>query len=431
MRAVMREAGRSVGRFVTFARARTAILGLATLLFVLSAVVVFARDRGHDPLWASEQPGAIRDLATSPDGARVAALVTTPNGSVVRVFDGGGRLLWERRDFPAAERIATGDGRLVLAETLPSARVVSLHLSNGTDQWDARLSGAPRALAAAGRYTVVAEQDASNTVQVWTDGRSTLTVGFASFVNSVAASDGRFAVGTRGGSVHVYESEGGEPLMRATLAYPVRSVALSANGSLVAAGGARDLSDGGGGAVHLFDVDDAVANVPRWGHETAGGVTAVRVANDGSRILALEDRPGDDVLRAFGPSSGDAVWSRTLDGAAQPSAVALRGDGRLAVAVTLDGSVVAFDGKDGDEAWEHRRAGGTVAAASAESPIVITNARPSPGSDYALLAYFHGSRELFWDNAWKAGMATLLIEAVGVLVLLLGLYLSGAFDRRL
>ena len=229
----------------------------------------------------------------------------------------------------------------------------------------------------------------------------------------------------------------------------IGSVAISADGRLVASGGSYDVASGTSDySLRLWDAETGEEIAMLEGHE--GSVQAVAFSGDGRRIvsgsthgeLLLWDVERRELLaRCAGHSGGLPGSPRALFDVTD---VALDADGSRAYSVSEDGSLRVWDGRSGQAlavlhghtGWVHSVAvsddGETVATASNDSTVrvwevsrvqhdpaplgsglYVTSLAATPGGDRILAGTADGAIRV-WDGGTGELMASLRGHDLGV-----------------
>ena len=316
-----------------------------------------------EPLWEVSFDGGVRALAMASDATW---LVAGGHDQRVTLLDGAGVEAWSWSTGQRVDVVAmSADGGWLAAGGVDSR----VHLFN-------RSSGEPEWSFAAGDWVL----------------------------SLAMSADGRYlAAGSADGRLYFFDRDSATPLWQTDIG-SVRAVALSANGSWLAAGG--------GSSVHLFQRN---SSTPAWSHATGGfAVRAVALSADGGRIVAGAE---DGAIRFFHRNSSAPLWTATI-GNVVP-ALALSSDGGWLAAGSDDDHIHFFSTSDGREAWSQLAGGALRSVAIAPDGEWVTG-----GGDGAQLLLLRRDGEApLWERA--AGDKVLAVALGGNTVA------SGSADGRL
>jgi WD40 repeat protein len=303
----------------------------------------------------------LRALAFSADGSRLAAAA-----------DGGPVLLWDLSRKGRARKLFGPKGRtLAVALSADGSRVAAAGEDGVLRVWDTRggrllrtLRGGSRAilavaLSADGRFALAGGAD--GTARLWDvrSGRRVWSQEDDSELTAVALSaDGSRAV-LAGASVRLWDVPRGQVLAEMT-GGPVGSVALLADGSLVAAGH--------GGQLRLLN---AQSGQELWqdhqGHTRA--ITSLAVTAEGGLVASGSD---DASVRLWDPARG--ISTRVLSGHEGPVVdVAFSQDGKVLLSAGRDGTLRTWDASTGQPGRVLTKLPGeaTALATSPAGPLAV------------------------------------------------------------
>lgn len=365
-----------------YLRRRWRVVGFLIVVMAGTALFSFLLDRGHDPLWAAEVPGA-EIVAVAPDGSRVYVL-SKVNGTVrdVVALDADGAELWRRSvpgDAPHALLDAT-DGLVAVATVARNATSQARLLTwapNGTAGLAERLPFTARALAVEDRAIAVAVEDSALRFPVltWRNLTRGPTLAWNESVQSLDLESGALAAGTSAGRILVVDPDGAE-VLNASRGFRVDQVRLDAEARFLAVGG-REFG-GGGGRVEFFRIRDAAPDVPRWQNLTRSEIRFLDLSRDGGRVLALASPAGaDSEIHLFDSARGSTSPWKTLkaggivhpQGTSTAAGIRLSPDGRHVVFGTLTGPIVLYEyGPEPVRLWQHDALGTTSLAWPERTP---------------------------------------------------------------
>lgn len=356
-------------------------------------------------------PGLVTQLH-GPDG-RVSCLAVSPDGQLLATggTDGLVQLFDARRGGPLGTPLPGHSGAVnQVAFTVDSARLISAGTDGTLRVWDARpgsrgqplgrpLSGHQgeiTALAVSPDGKLIASGGSDDmTILLW-DAVTGLSVGpplrgHKKTVSGLAFSaDGRqLASVSWDQTVRLWAPRAGQalPLALPKSDYPLRAVAFSPSGPLLAVGGGEDRGEGGRDGRSEAGAQGPAAGVQLWsleqpvpvarplhssrrsiisslafspsGQQLAAGswdkqVTvwsvgsghhALRLRSPGGAVLGLAYAPGGDWLATAAQASGPLLWSTRASPALQLGSASI-GEKLVSVAISPDGRALAAGGYD-------------------------------------------------------------------------------------
>ncbi len=390
------------------------------MLILGTVVFSVVTDRGHDPMWRvagnalvpqdPDTPVQVASVAVSPTGDRTYALLAVGSHlEGVVALDAAGERAWFHEDLGKPVGVsAAGDAGFAYATPVAadSSQSHVIVLSPAGDIiFQESFNVTVRALALDGNDVVVALQAPGNPVSIHHDlGARVTTREFDSFVNALDFAGGTLAVGTGTpgtSSSTLTAIRENETIVQAFLDRPIRSVRLSANGSLMVASG----GDLAGGFVAAYDTQGAGSDFPILTFDGFRfSVPFVEVA--GGAILAVEETPGRGVIHYWGTAqkSGSQMpdWSWSANGLVTRDALSRNGgarlspDGRFVAVATSDGDLVLLDGSSEAVQWRYRTAGSTSLAFAQDNPsILVVNGRSLANQPFDAVARFSLTEEPF------------------------------------
>lgn len=213
---------------------------------------------------------------------------------------------------------------------------------------------------------------------------------------------------SRNGSVYLVSLQSQKTVWRyITNDTAISSVAISSNGSYVAAGGGAD--------VYFFNAEGKLL----WKAATGGSVIQVAIAANGSRIAADY---GDGIV--YLDSAGDVLWNRTFPQGVSSASFAMSSDGKFVAygqsgfptgnETEGSGWGVFYLNSQGNQLWNYTEDEGAVMSVqmSSDGSYVATG---SLYSAYNGSAYYFGGRSgaLLWKHPALAAVEFLVMSSDG------------------
>jgi ABC-type sugar transport system permease subunit len=299
---------------------------LIAMLVPLFAAPALAQD-GDGQLWRFDAGGRVTAAAVTADGAHIAI---GSRDNHLRLFDRAGKLTW---DFVAQNSILGADiapdGKWVAVAS--EDRNVYLLDEAGRPLWQFKAGRAMNNAAVADDGSLVAATSDDRAFYVL-DGRGKLLwqedlgIGVSGAAIYGTGDNARVVIGSDDGYITIY-SRTGDPLLQSRLDYDVKSVAVTPNGTRIAAG----TSDG------LVTLLDGATGKRLWNYKTGKTVNSVALTQDGRTILV-----GSEDKQAY-LLDGDGKLRQSFKPGAEVLAVALSGDGSLLVLGAANNVAQALD----------------------------------------------------------------------------------------
>jgi ABC-type sugar transport system permease subunit/outer membrane protein assembly factor BamB len=303
-------------------------IGQTALALLLSLVVLTVPAlAAGGVLWQFQTQGRATAATVTADGGRIAVGATD---NVLRVFDHGGKPQWE---FKATNSILgahlTKDGQWLAVAS--EDRNVYLLDETGKLLWQYKAGRAMNNAAVSDDGSFVAATSNDQSFYLL-DGQGNLlhqedvgidVKGVAVYGSGAKA---RAVVGSDDGNVGIY-SRDGQRLLRVSLDYDVRSVAVTPTGARIVVG----TSDG------LVSMLNGATGAVLWQYPTDKTVNSVAISADGSAVLA----GSSDKQAYLLDGTGKLLQTFKLDD--EVLAVALSGDGKVIVTATASGHAQALD----------------------------------------------------------------------------------------